>query len=94
MAEGVLERVEDRFDLVVVLGRDVELLLVALVLVGREIVRDRVVALVLVGREVARDRVVALELERVLTLFLVVALKTLRLDKVEFLNLPFLFPLM
>ena len=38
-------------------------------------------------------RVEDLVLERVLALFLVVALKTLRPVKVEFLNLPFLVPL-
>ena len=101
----MLERVVDRFGLVVVLGRlvlfedrvlvgrGVELLLVDLVLVGREIVLLRVVDLVLVGREVALVRVEDLVLERVLALFLVVALKTLRPVKVEFLNLPFLVPL-
>ena len=102
----MLERVVDRFGLVVVLGRlvlfedrvlvgrGVELLLVDLVLVGREIVLLRVVDLVLVGREVALVRVEDLVLERVLALFLVVALKTLRPVKVEFLSLPFLVPLM
>ena len=101
----MLERVVDRFGLVVVLGRlvlfedrvlvgrGVELLLVDLVLVGCEIVLLRVVEVLLVGREVALVRVEDLVLERVLALFLVVALKTLRPVKVEFLSLPFLVPL-
>ena len=102
---GVLERVEDRFDLVVVLGRlvlfedrvlvvglDVELLLVVDLVLGRVVALLRVVDLVF-GREVALLRGVYRVFERVLTPFRFVALRILRLLKLEFLYLPPLCPL-